>query len=119
MNGISEHPMVLCCGLVGLIFAIAGAILWIFPPKKINGLYGYRTAKSMSSEESWKFAQTYSAKLMTIGGFGMMLLTPLALVIPEKNVMSVGLSIAPILIVTILLFVKTESKLKSKFPSND
>lgn len=33
------------------------------PPEKINGGYGYRSARSMRSQEAWDFAQMYS------GGF--------------------------------------------------
>lgn len=32
------------------------------PPKKINGGYGYRSARSMRSQEAWDFAQMYSGR---------------------------------------------------------
>lgn len=37
-----------------------------FPPKKINYLYGYRTPKSMRSQEAWDFANRYSANAMVV-----------------------------------------------------
>ena len=49
--------------LVGIVFILAGSIMYVFPPKKINSFYGYRTASSMQSQQKWNFAQTYSAKL--------------------------------------------------------
>lgn len=59
------NPMLL---LVGVIFIIIGAIMYLFPPKKINSLYGYRTAASMESQIKWDFAQKYGAKVMAIIG---------------------------------------------------
>lgn len=32
------------------------------PPEKINGDYGYRSARSMRSQEAWDFAQMYSGR---------------------------------------------------------
>ena len=58
----SVNIMGLILTLGGLIFLIAGYIQHRFPPKKINHLYGYRTSASMKSQESWDFAQEYSAK---------------------------------------------------------
>lgn len=40
------NPMLLG---TGVIFILMGLIMYIFPPKKINGLYGYRTSSSMES----------------------------------------------------------------------
>ena len=34
------------------------------PTKKINTLVGYRTKRSMSSQEAWDFAQVYSSGLL-------------------------------------------------------
>lgn len=55
--------------LCGPIFMITGFIMLRFPPKKINWLYGYRTSRSMKSQENWNFAQIYSAKQMVLFGF--------------------------------------------------
>ena len=68
MHTILEYcnQMLLC---VGIVFILAGVILYVFPPKKINGLYGYRTQTSMQNQKKWDFAQTYSAKIMMLTGF--------------------------------------------------
>ncbi|PTQ99970.1 SdpI/YhfL family protein [Mucilaginibacter yixingensis] len=50
--------------LVGVILIIAGLILKKYPPKKINGLYGYRTYRSKSSQRNWDEGNRYSAILM-------------------------------------------------------
>ena len=47
------------CPLVLVAVAVA---FWIWPPKKINMTYGYRTTRSMKSQSAWDFAQKYSAK---------------------------------------------------------
>ncbi|WP_234117300.1 SdpI family protein [Clostridium hydrogenum] len=53
---------------LGMLFAIGGLIFKIFPPKKINGVYGYRTNTSMKNQDTWKVAQKYSANSMIILG---------------------------------------------------
>jgi uncharacterized membrane protein len=35
-------------------------IVYKFPPKKINHLYGYRTSRSMKNETVWNYANSYS-----------------------------------------------------------
>ena len=51
-----------------LIFLVVGVVFWMYPPKKINEFYGYRTTRSRKSQEAWDFAQKYSAKMMTVLG---------------------------------------------------
>jgi uncharacterized membrane protein len=49
------------------LFLSALAIAFkVFPPKKINYLYGYRTSSSMKNIENWNLANKYSANLMLI-----------------------------------------------------
>ena len=50
------------------IISIAGLVLKVFPPKKRNYIYGYRTKRAMKSQETWDFAQQYSGNLMFIWG---------------------------------------------------
>ena len=53
----------------GIIFIAVGALLYKFPPKSINFLYGYRTKNSMKTQERWDFAQIYAAKTIIKVGF--------------------------------------------------
>ncbi len=46
-----------------VISIVAFVILRLFPPRKINRLYGYRTKRSMQNQKKWDFAQKYSADL--------------------------------------------------------
>lgn len=50
--------------LMGLISIIMGVVMYKKPPKKINGLYGYRTSTSMKTQHTWDFAQRYAGKIM-------------------------------------------------------
>ncbi|MBL6619505.1 MAG: SdpI family protein [Flavobacteriales bacterium] len=52
---------------------IPGALLWIIQavvrrnmPKKPNGVYGYRTRRSMSSQQAWDYANRRSIDLMAM-----------------------------------------------------
>ena len=61
-----------------LIFLVVGVVFWMYPPKKINEFYGYRTTRSRKSQEAWDFAQRYSAKLMTIFGLAALIVAAVA-----------------------------------------
>lgn len=103
------NPMLL---MVGIIFIAVGLILYFFPPKKINGLYGYRTSSSMESQEKWDFAQKYSAKIMAIIG---LFLIPISFYRPyirldEDQHTILGIFI--LLMTMIVMIVIVEKKLK-------
>lgn len=51
----------LALGPLMLLFA---SLFFFFPPKKVNYLYGYRTFRSMKSQEAWNFANRFSAKYL-------------------------------------------------------
>ncbi|GMQ30248.1 hypothetical protein Aconfl_28910 [Algoriphagus confluentis] len=40
-----------------VIFILVGQMTKKFPPEEINGLNGYRSARSMRSQQAWDFAQ--------------------------------------------------------------
>jgi len=88
--------------LCGICFLAGAAIMYIFPPKKINWLYGYRTVASMKSPERWEFAQQYS----TIQMF-------------KASVFMIVISFTGSLIITIVgvcyMFITTERELKKRF----
>ena len=49
-----------------LLWMLMGLIFYFRPPKKINGLYGYRTTRSMKNPENWLFANKLAPKYMII-----------------------------------------------------
>ena len=50
------------------------------PPKSINGWYGYRTKRSMASQEAWDFAHQVCGQLWRKAGLWMLPLSILAMV---------------------------------------
>ncbi|MEQ8241762.1 SdpI family protein [Fulvivirga sp.] len=50
--------------LIGPLFLVLIIIFRAFPPKSINGIYGYRTPYSMKSQEAWDEANRFSLNLM-------------------------------------------------------
>jgi uncharacterized membrane protein len=103
--------------LCGVIFMITGSIVYFFPPKKINYLYGYRTTASMQSQERWDFAQKFSSVQMIKGGVFLMVISFFGLLIPinedAKFIIGIILAILP----CIYIFRTTEKEIKQRFNS--
>ncbi len=53
---------------IGAFTIVIGLLFKWFPPKKINGIYGYRTNKSMSNQKTWDYAQLIGANSMMLTG---------------------------------------------------
>lgn len=103
--------------VVPIIF-LTGLILKIFPPKKINYFYGYRTSRSMKNEHNWKIANAYSANIIIIGTAAIVFLFGILKIasVPEQAVgIIMGIGLAVIAFLTILL---TEIKLNKLEKSN-
>ena len=107
--------LLLLLGSTGLIFILAGFILYKYPPKEINSLYGYRTANSMSNRQRWDFSQTYSGKLMMKYGAIMMILAVVGFFIPLPEFVQLSLGIIILILVCVFLFLKTEKELNERF----
>lgn len=103
------NPMLLC---VGICFIVFGLIMYIFPPKKINGLYGYRTASSMESQTKWDFSQKYSAKLMVIIGIVLSIISFYRPYLNLSNDQHAILGLAVLIACAVSLIVIVEKKLK-------
>ena len=81
--------------LVNLLIPAAmigfGLLLTKKPPKKVNGLYGYRTSRSMKNQDTWDFAQRYMGKVWWKWGWIMLppvvLAQTLTLLCPDVNSM--------------------------------
>lgn len=112
-NDLLEMPL-----FIGLIFLLFGIILYFFPPKKVNIIYGYKTPKSMNSQESWNFAQNYSSiKMIQSGIFSIGIYFFLKLFNFDDSVKT---SIGFILLFTCVFYIIffTERILRIKFPNN-
>ena len=66
---------------VPLIMLIFGIVLTVKPPKSVNGIYGYRTARSQKSQEAWDYAQRLTGKWWTWTGAALLLVTITAITI--------------------------------------
>ncbi len=104
------------CLFVGMAFYIAGILLRMYPPKKINRWIGYRTPSSMKSQERWDFAQIFAAKEMIKQGF---LLTMIGIffgfLFQFDETINIILIISLVLASSIAMIVFTEKALKKNF----
>ena len=115
LNFLLQSQITLIIVLCGVLFLAAGLAVYFNPPKKINGLYGYRTEKSMKSQDRWDFAQIYAAKKMILSGAILCIAgLPAAFVSMSENLQTVvGLSL--LISSCIYLFVSTEKAITQKF----
>jgi len=51
---------------ISTFYLALALIFYLFPAKKINNLYGYRTKRSKKDKKSWTFAQKKSGSLMLV-----------------------------------------------------
>ena len=72
--------MVVCTLFVPALVLLFGVWLRRRPPE-INGLFGYRTKRSMRSRQTWDFAQMYLGKLWIPIGTAMLVLSAVAAVV--------------------------------------
>jgi len=105
IDNLNQLPII-----TGSILIMAGAIMYRFPPKKINILYGYRTMNSMESKERWNFSQKYSSKELIKTGI---LLLPVSLL--GFLDISEGIINAIVVLSIFLPILTTEIALRKKF----
>ena len=67
--------MLACDLLIPAIMILTGRMMWKHCPKKINGLLGYRTTRSMKNNDTWRFAHMHSGRLWWRVGWVLLLLS--------------------------------------------
>ena len=81
-----------CCDLlIPLVMLFAGRMMQYHPPREINYILGYRTARSMKNRETWVFAHRECGRLWV--RWGVLMLVPAAvimLLLLGKEVPTVG-----------------------------
>jgi uncharacterized membrane protein len=112
-NDLLEMPLFL-----GIVFLLLGMILYFFPPKKINFLYGYKTNNSMKSQQNWDFAQRFSSIKMMQCGIASILIYFTEKLFNLDNSAKTILDFSVLLACIFYIIFFTEKALKSKFPSN-
>ncbi|MFO7701557.1 MAG: SdpI family protein [Psychroflexus maritimus] len=98
-----------------LILIATGYYMLKKPPKSINHFYGYRTKRSMKSQEAWDFSQKYAAKSMLRWGFYYLLTALLAFVIQPSILWEISISLSLMFVFIFIPIYKTERILIQKF----
>lgn len=70
--------ILICDLLIPILMIGFGRMMWKHPPKNINGIIGYRTARSMKNMDTWKYAHHYCGRLWW--NIGWIMLVPSILV---------------------------------------
>lgn len=110
-----ETSLFLTLILSGIIFIIVALVLYAFPPKKINFLYGYRTSSSMKSQERWDYAQKKGAVTLLQSGIGLLIVSFISLFLSFSEKTGNSIAIAVIIAAAVVLFIRTERAIKKKF----
>jgi len=111
----TTNPMLL---LSGLTFIIAGGIMYFFPPKKVNSLYGYRTARSMKNQKNWDFAQIYGAKALCVLGLVFILISFTRTLLPFDNDQHALFGMFLLIIGVVIMFLISEKAIKKNEEKN-
>lgn len=103
-------------GIVALVFLLGGAITFIFPPKEINHLYGYRTERSMKSMEAWRAANRFASKIMILAGVDLFLIGLILFWadVKNENIWAI-VTIISVISIAVIIYLLTENYLKEKF----
>lgn len=109
---LSKNPIVIITLVIILITKL-------FPPKKINSLYGYRTANSMKNQLNWNFAQKYSSNLLLILlTFLLLIQITLYIIYGSKSFIDASVFAGLLLCIGFVLY-QTERKLKLQLKSDE
>ncbi len=110
----------ICNVLIPVVMILGGWSMAKHCPKTINGLYGYRTQRSMANMDTWRFAHRYCGGLWW--KLGWILLVPSALVqllflySSETSLAVESVVICVVQLVVLLCSVaRTEAALKKAF----
>ncbi len=112
-------------GIIPIICIATGVSIYIiimiqdrYPPKKINNIYGYRTKRSMKSQEHWDYAQNYSSAQMKKASIGMISLGILGSFLDLGQNLELALGLFIIIGLMIAGVFATEQELKRRFPDD-
>lgn len=113
-----------CDMIVPIVMIIAGRLMHKHTPKKINGVLGYRTRRSMKNADTWRFAHEHCGRTWWRGGWIALILSAAAH-IPYYNDSDKVISALCIVICTLQCIalvasaVTTEIALKKNFTENN
>ncbi|WP_374166988.1 SdpI family protein [Arcticibacter sp. MXS-1] len=85
----------------------------LFPPKRINPFYGYRTHRSMKNSETWRQANRMSSTIMLISQLGILSITLFSrLIFPAIHTARLIIFLTLLVASIVLNIVLTERHLK-------
>ena len=106
--------MIWAC-LIPILILVIGIIFQKHAPKEINGFIGYRTRRSMQSQEAWDYANKRMGEIWLAVGVILLVVTiPLSLLLGENGV---AVLVIAQTIALILSIIPVEMELKAKFDS--
>lgn len=97
----------------GTVILAVSFLMKLWPPRKINHFYGYRTPRSIKSQPAWDEANRYSADLMMWAGISTLVIQAICYIFiggASSILIPLGYYVGFILISIVL----TEGRLKSK-----
>ena len=110
-------PIFLTLVVGGFGFLIGGLVMRKHPPKDMNWVYGYRTKRSMASQEAWDFGQHYSSKKLILSGVIAMGISPCGFFLTQlQEPVKVVIGVILLLLFAFLPIISTERALKREFP---
>ena len=106
--------------LIPLIMVVCG---WLFMhgiPKDRNSLFGYRTAMSVKSDDTWRFAHEYCGRLWLIIGLVLFAVTTVFMVLsmnmdPERVAFISGILMMIYVVPLLATVAATENAMKKTF----
>lgn len=107
------NPYVYVLSVNGLMFFIS-VIFYVFPPKKINSFYGYRTHRTMQNKDIWDFANSlFNKTLLTYASISFLAALALAYLNPE--LMNSWFPMAFLFFTLLICIISTENSLNKNF----
>lgn len=100
--------------LVAILMLSAGYLQKVYPPKDINGIYGYRTPASMKNQQAFDEGNRYSAKiLLRMGSIALIIgLLTASLIDSAHIIITAILTVATAIAIPVTVILLTEKHLK-------
>jgi len=101
--------------MFAVCFLVTAGILYFFPRKKVNHFYGYRTPRSIRSQEQWDFSQKYFATQMAKAAIMVAAFSIIGIWLPESKDLRLWISIFIVVLAIRYMYGTTEAALKKRF----
>lgn len=95
----------------GILLLLIAILFYFFPPKRINYIYGYRTARSMQDQKHWDYANNLFIKLF-LCGMVVAAITEflLYLFMPIETVVIIYAGMLVVILVSIIVYIEIKLK---------